>query len=93
MIAEIAFASATCIVFVGLVALAIVSVWSGGKAAELPVSAGYGEASRTLAVQRPRALWPVKSDRRARSLPPDAMVRFAAEREAAGIDGLFQRPG
>src|SRR6266496_376843 len=89
MIAEIAFASATCIVFVGPVALAIVSVWSGGKAAELPVSAGYGEASRTLAVQRPRALWPVKSDRRARSLPPDTMVRFAAEREAAGIDEVF----
>lgn len=86
---DIAFILAICVAFVGFVVLAIVSIWSDRRAAELPVSTGYGETSGPLVVPRPRALLAVKSDRRDRLLPPDAMVRFAAEREAAGIDEVF----
>jgi hypothetical protein len=42
-----------------------------------------------LAAQRPRRWRPLKSDRRAWVLPPDATVTFAAERQAAGIDEVF----
>jgi len=42
-----------------------------------------------LAAQRPRALRPRRSDRRAGLLPPDATVTFAAERRAADIDEVF----
>jgi probable Rubsico expression protein CbbX len=86
---DTAFAGACAIVLVGLMALAITSLWSAGKAAEQTVRDGDGQTRRMLVARRPRALRSPRSDRQAAPLPPDAMVTFAAERNAAGIENIL----
>src|SRR5215469_7752773 len=66
-----------------LVVMALMGFRSGGNTAG---AATYRDAPHTRAPQRSR---PSKRERRAPSLPPDATVTFAAERQDAGIDEVL----
>jgi probable Rubsico expression protein CbbX len=66
-----------------LVVMALMGFRSGGNTAG---AAAHRGAPRTRAPQRSR---PSKRERRAPSLPPDATVTFAAERQDAGIDEVL----
>jgi hypothetical protein len=76
------------VIFLGLVALAILGVLSSGMATEETAQTGYKTSGRTVAPKR-RASRPRKRDQ-VTLLPADATVTFAAERRAAGIDEVFE---
>jgi probable Rubsico expression protein CbbX len=74
--------------FLGLFILAILGVFSTGKAAQATALTGRNKSGR--AVGAPRiASQPRKQDQ-VRLLPADTTVTFAAERGAAGIDEVFE---
>jgi probable Rubsico expression protein CbbX len=74
--------------FLSIVVLAILGILSTGKASQQTAETGRRRSGRTLAARR-RASRSRKRDQAA-LLPADATVTFAAERQAAGIDEVFE---
>ena len=85
-IANVITAAAVSAMFLSLVVVAILGIFSARNPA--PETARTRRKSRTAAGLR-RTSRPRKRDQAA-LLPPDATVTFAAERRAAGVDEVFE---
>ena len=85
---SVIFTAVLGVIFLGLIVLAISGLLSTGKATQETTQRGHKKRGRTVVAAR-RALWSRKRDR-AKLLPADATVTFAAERQTADIDEVFE---
>ncbi len=88
MSADSIFTAVFSVIFIGLIVLAISGIRAVGNTAQEPVQTGRKARGRTGTAQR-RTSRPRRRDR-ARLLPADATVTFAAERQEAGIGEVFE---
>ena len=85
---SVIFTAVLGVIFLGLIVLAISGLLSTGKATQETTQRGHKKRGRTVVAAR-RALRSRKRDR-AKLLPADATVTFAAERQTADIDEVFE---
>ena len=85
---SVIFTAVLGVIFLGLIVLAISGLLSTGKTTQETTQRGHKKRGRTVVAAR-RALRSRKRDR-AKLLPADATVTFAAERQTADIDEVFE---
>src|SRR6516225_6480619 len=85
---SVIFTAVLGVIFLGLIVLAISGLVSTGKASQETTQRGPKKRGRTVVAAR-RA-WRSRKRDRAKLLPADATVTFAAERQTADIDEVFE---